>query len=339
MEEKANIIINKFTNALSQINPIVFMNQIKNVKESSQFLEISKKFCEIITNTKAQILFDISEEIHSLVNQKDSSIINNTIDKTLNLNINNEITKDVKSILSQFKLKISAISSNISELNSSLNIISGNLKKQKYSLASSRIEKLYKLKDNMNLNINSLEKLYTKISESLKSKKNILDTKSKSLNTTIKRKPTRTPPPLRTFNNNSRIQEKKEIIKRNKNLSSNKSTNYIIKKDSLRSIESKNKILINISNTSNKSNKSNTKSSTPIKVHIKKNETKHEINYKENNDKNIINSQKEIIEKLKSEIEILKENNMIKSIEDNNSIKIKLENNVLLFLNKKLRAI
>ena len=176
MEEKANLINNKFTNTLSNINPVE-LSQIKNIKESSQFLEISKKFCEIITNTKAQILFDISEEIQSLVVKKDMPIIDNFNNDNKNnnkLNLNNNILKEIKSLLSQFKFKISNILSNISELNSSLTIISNNLKKQKYSLAALRLEKLFKLKDNMNLNIKSLEKIEAKLFESLNPKNNIL---------------------------------------------------------------------------------------------------------------------------------------------------------------------
>lgn len=59
MEEKANVIVNKLTNALSQINHGDFNIQIKNSKES-EYIDISKKFCDTITNIKAQILFNIS---------------------------------------------------------------------------------------------------------------------------------------------------------------------------------------------------------------------------------------------------------------------------------------
>lgn len=167
MEEKADGIINKLTNALSQINPGEFMNKIKNAKENSEFIDISKKFCEIIINIKGEILIDISEQIHSLVSKKDKPILdNNESFDSVNLSTNNN--KDIKNILTQFKFKLSNISSNFSLLNSSLNIISGNIKKQKYSLAISRIEKLSKIKDNINLNLSSLEKLESTLCESLK---------------------------------------------------------------------------------------------------------------------------------------------------------------------------
>ena len=267
MEEKANKIINKFTNALSQINPVEYMTQIKNIKDSSKILEISKKFCDIITNTKAQILFDISDEIQSLVTQKDKPIIDNNndnIENNNNSNINNAFNKEIKSILSQFKFKISNILSNINELNSSLAIISVNLKKQKYSLASSRLEKLFKLKDNMNLNINSLEKLEIKLSESLKSKNIVTDNISipelNYKNIKVKTKPVKlakTPPPVRNDKITiCTVQSSKKNLKTKKILSSNKITNYnTIKKNSNYKIteNKKDKILTNISNNSIKS--------------------------------------------------------------------------------------
>ena len=356
MEEKANKIINKFTNALSQINPVEYMTQIKNIKDSSKILEISKKFCDIITNTKAQILFDISDEIQSLVTQKDKPIIDNNndnIENNNNSNINNAFNKEIKSILSQFKFKISNILSNINELNSSLAIISVNLKKQKYSLASSRLEKLFKLKDNMNLNINSLEKLEIKLSESLKSKNIVTDNISipelNYKNIKVKTKPVKlakTPPPVRNDKITiCTVQSSKKNLKTKKILSSNKITNYnTIKKNSNYKI-TENKKDKSLTNISNNSIKSKNKSSSHIpKIVNKKLDNKNEIkvNNQENIDKKIINTQKEIIERLKNEIESLKQksNSIINDdTENENNIKIKLENNVLLFLNEKLKII
>ena len=149
MEENINKIISKLTNILSQINPNEFMNQINNSKESKEYIEISKKFCEIITSVKAQILFDIPDELSSLI--KKDKLINETNNSII---INNNEGKNsnkindfnIKSILAQFKLKLFNLNSNISELNINLNNISSNLKKHKYSLASKRIENLIKLK-------------------------------------------------------------------------------------------------------------------------------------------------------------------------------------------------
>ena len=150
MEENINKIISKLTNVLSQINPSEFLIKIKESKEINECIETSKKFCELITSVKAQVLFDIPDELTSLI-QKDklinesnnSIIINNNIER--NYNDNNKI----KNILAQFKLKLFNLNSNLSELNINLNNISGNLKKHKYSLATKRIENLINLKDKM----------------------------------------------------------------------------------------------------------------------------------------------------------------------------------------------
>ena len=361
MEEQANKIINKFTNALSQINPVEYMAQIKNIKEMSKIIDISKKFCNIITNIKAQILFDISDEIQSLVSGKDKPISDKNNDNFDNINssINNKLLKDLKSLLSQFKFKISNILSNINELNSSLTIISANLKKQKYSLASLRLEKLFKLKDNMNLNINSLEKLEIKMSNSLKSNnilsENVSISESGYNNLKNKIKPVKlakTPPPLKNDKINfALICSNKKNINIKKNLSSNKIINYntIKKNNTFKIIE--NRRDKNLTNISSISNKSINKSSIHIEKVLNKkrdNINEKEINnHQENIDKKIIITQKEIIERLKNEIDFLKQNNNNKINvnkngnykENENNIKLKLENNVLLFLNEKLKLI
>ena len=330
MEEKANKIINKFTNALSQINPGEFMSKIKMAHQPSEFLELSKKFCEIITNTKAQILFDISEEIQSLFIHKDEPITDNNDSNNIK-NINNSTINELKNISSQIKFKISNLSTNISELNSNLVIISGNLKKQKYSLASTRLEKLFKLKDNMNLNLNTLEKLEFKLNDSLKNI-HLQEIRTKILKSKIKVvKMSKTPPNIikeKIPFNTIRL-EKKNI--KSKNSSSKKLLNYSIKKNSLKTIE--NKRDKSISNISNISNNSGSKSSINIKSPHKK------LNINNNNiDKKIIVTQKEVIERLKKEIASLKKENS-QNNDDNNNIKIKLENKVLLFLNEKLKTV
>ena len=348
MEEKANKIINKLTNTLSQINPGDFMNQIKAVKESSEYLDISKKFCDIITNIKAQILFDISEEIQSLVKKKEESI--NDISDDTNIDNNNDILKEIKNIISQFKFKISNLSSNISELNSNLTIISGNIKKQKYSLATLRLEKLYKLKSNMDLNLTSLEKLEDKLSDILKLKKEKKtnrrnDDKNIKINMKILQS-AKTPSPMnKNVHNLSTIQinKKNNINKSKKNLSSNKILNLSVKKSTFKITEKKrDKSLSNISNTSNTSKN---KYSIPIKKINRKNEIKNDINNKKINnniDTKLVDTQKEIIDKLKKEIENLKKQNNCNNNDEcsiDNNMQLKLENNVLLFLNEKLKII
>ena len=372
MEEKADKIITRLTNALSQINPGEFMNQIKNVKESSEYIDISKKFCEIITNIKAQILFDISEEIKSLlVLQKDKPISDNNNDdnsnSNLNLNIYNNINnKDIKNILSQFKFKISNLSSNISDIYSGLNIISGNIKKQKYSLASLRIEKLIKLKDNINLNINSLEKLEIKLTDILKVKSNntlILNQKknnikindynnnNKNSKSKIKiPKLNKTPSPINKEDRIDRmqlstIQVNKKNIKASKiNIVPNKSLNNSnSKKNSSKKLMINNKRKKSSSSISTISNISNISRSKSSIIH-KKSEKKIEINKdkikeKENIEKKIIKEQKEIIEKLRNEIKSIKNIKNNDKDKDKDKNILKLESNLLLFFNDKLRKI
>ena len=336
MEEKANGIINKLNNALSQINPGEFMNKIKSAKEISEFIEISKKFCEIIINIKGEILIDLSEQIHSLVSKKDKPILdNNESFDSVNLSINNN--KDIKNILTQFKFKLSNISSNFSLLNSSLNIISGNIKKQKYSLAISRIEKLSKIKDNINLNLSSLEKLESTLCESLKintdnnlfNQKTIKKIEYNNINNSrskikIHKLPiAMTPSPMKKnqqmhFSNSS---NKKNNIKPKKNISTNQTVKHPLKKEKTLS-----------------SNAYRNKSS--IQIPYKRKDTS--INKSiDKSDKKTISEQKQIINKLENEIKILKNNTEKNNInlKDNKSIQLKLENNVLLFLNDKLRKI
>ena len=194
MEESINKITSKLTNVLSQLNPNEFLNKIKESKDVNECLETSKKFCEHITSIKGQILFDIPEELSSLI-QKDKLI--NEANNSLLINNNNGNNIDIKNtsinnILASFKLKVFNLNANISELNINLNNISNNLKKHKYSLATKRIENLIKLKDKMAINVNFLESIKNHLYDNIdfltykntkdnKSKKKLILTKSPSL--------------------------------------------------------------------------------------------------------------------------------------------------------------
>ena len=80
---------------------------------------------------------------------------NNEIDTLTKATI--KLMNNLKIIINQSKLRMKNLYSNINDLNSSLNLITGNLEKKKYSLASSRIDKLFQLKNTMLTNIKSLE--------------------------------------------------------------------------------------------------------------------------------------------------------------------------------------
>ena len=288
MEEKSNSIINKFTNILSRINTGEFISKIKNIKDSSKIIEISKNFCEIITNTKAQILFDISEEMHSLIKEKDNPINDDDNNNNMNLNdeVNNRLIKEIINTLPQIKFKIINLFSDIFELNSSLEIISGNLKKQKYSLAALRIEKLFKLRDNMYLKINSLKRIENNFSESLKIK-----TKTNYIENNIKKSKThtkiiqfpKTPSPLWKNKNNISIIQSNKTNKNN--FSSNKLLKHSLKKNVFPITKKKN-------DKPNISKYSESKYLNKNKISNQKLENKNE---RMNSKEKIIRTQKEIL--------------------------------------------
>ena len=130
-----------------------------------------------------------------------------------------------------------------------------------------------------------------------------------------------TPSPMRKnqqmhFSNSS---NKKNNIKPKKNISTNQTIKHPLKKEKTLS-----------------SNAYRNKSS--IQIPYKRKDTS--INKSiDKSDKKTISEQKQIINKLENEIKILKNNTEKNNInlKDNKSIQLKLENNVLLFLNDKLK--
>ena len=334
MEVKINKIISKLTNVLSQLNPNDFLNKIKESKDVNESVETSKKFCEHITNVKGQILFDIPEELSSLIqkdnliNESNNSLINNNIEK------NNDIkNSSIKNILASFKLKLFNLNANISELNINLNNISSNLKKHKFSLATKRIENLIKLKDKMSTNVNFLERIRNHLYE------NIDSINYKNINESNKKKIilTKSPSPIRVRKNSqnfSTIQLNNKNLNLKKNTSSNKMLNISTKKyntiESKRKSKSSNNLIIN---TTPKRNK---------KIQISKFNSIINNSYSRNNlTVGLFDKEKdELINKLKSEIEILnKRNKNISSNEKNQTSKLNLEKDILLFFNEKLNKI
>ena len=203
MEENCKKIIKQISNNLDKINVENFLNKIQSVKEPNEYYEISKELCNTIIESKTEILLNISKELETFVQAK--AEINSNI-KTLNNDLN-QLINNLKGIIAQSKFKLKNLITNINDLNSNLNLISGNLEKKKYSLAASRIEKLFQLKNTMSLNIKSLESLQLKILGELKSEQ--LANK-KILNSTMSKfRPNRTPSPFRlatkTINNNKSL--------------------------------------------------------------------------------------------------------------------------------------
>ena len=337
MEENINKITSKLTNVLSQINPSEFMNNIMGVKESNEYLDISKKFCELITNVKAQILFDIPDELSSLVkkdkliNETNNSFIINNNNENKNI-INSDNNNNIKNILAQFKLKLFNLNSNISELNINLNNISGNMKKHKYSLATKRIENLFKLKDKISSNIKFLEGIKNNLNE------NFILSNNKSINHSFSKKKiihlTKTPSPNRikkNIQNFSTIRLNDRNMNHKKNLSTNKLYNINIKP--YKTLENKRKNSYNnfkINTTPTKSKK------------VKVSKFSNIINKTGNQNNNIIiNKEKdELIQKIKLDIDTFNSKTNNTSINYNfESSKLNLEKSVLLFFNEKLRKI
>ena len=337
MEENINKITSKLTNVLSQINPSEFMNNIMGAKESNEYLDISKKFCELITNVKAQILFDIPDELSSLVkkdkliNETNNSFIINNNNENKNI-INSDNDNNIKNILAQFKLKLFNLNSNISELNINLNNISGNMKKHKYSLATKRIENLFKLKDKISSNIKFLEGIKNNLNE------NFILSNNKSINHSFSKKKiihlTKTPSPNRikkNIHNFSTIRLNDRNMNHKKNLSTNKLYNINIKP--YKTLENKRKNSYNnfkINTTPTKSKK------------VKVSKFSNIINKTGNQNNNIIiNKEKdELIQKKKLDIDTFNSKTNNTSINYNfESSKLNLEKSVLLFFNEKLRKI
>ena len=224
MEENLNKITQQISNNLDTINSDNFLKNIKDITEIKECYEISNQFCDTITDAKNKILLFLSEEKEKLL--KNKTLINMNLKNT-----NNDLNKlmnNLKSIINQSKLRLKNLSSNINDLNSSLNLITGNLEKKKYSLASSRIEKLFQLKNTMSTNIKSLETLQSNILQEIKSEQ--IATK-KLLNSNLTRiRPNRTPSPftpirsntksrLATINDKSNIYDKLNKTKRDLSVS------------------------------------------------------------------------------------------------------------------------
>ena len=288
MEENCKKIIKKISNDLDKINVEDFLNKVQSAKEQKEYYEISKEFCETISDSKQSILLNISEELESLVKAKTD--INSNI-KVINNDLN-QLINNLKGIISQSKLKLKNLTSNANDLNSNLNLISGNLEKKKYSLAGSRIEKLFQLKNNMSLNIKSLENFNQKILDTIKSEQ--LANK-KILNSTFSKvHNNRTPSPFRPNN---------KTINTNKSLTMSRF--YINKKNN----QPKRELSVSAFNNKVRGNSYNLKDNTHTLNVERKNisRNKNDTYIKENEElKKKLTIQKQVNERLRKEIDKLK---------------------------------
>ena len=211
MEENLNGIINKISNILDKIDINIFLKKISDIKEIKECFEASNKFCETITDSKNKILLYLSEEKEKMIIEKNKINSSNKNDNSYL----NKLISNLKTIVNQSKLKLKNLSTNINALNSNLNLISGNLEKKKYSLATSRIEKLFQLNNTMSTNIKSLEALQLNILNEIKTEQ---ISSKKSFNSTFtKIRPNRTPSPFTPTRTNTKnkfatISDKNNIL-------------------------------------------------------------------------------------------------------------------------------
>ena len=129
-------IKNNITNNFSKINTNSLLLKIKNSSSVIECESIFNEFIESFNEMKSNIILSISEELNQIKNNIEEKEISNNI-----------INSEIKTIISQNKLKIKNISSNINDIYSSINLVNSNIEKKKYSLASSRVSKIISMKN------------------------------------------------------------------------------------------------------------------------------------------------------------------------------------------------
>ena len=348
MEESTKIVLKRLSNDLSQINIDTFLKQIQNSTQVTECYDISLKFCEIINNTKNKAYFGLSEELESLKkNFGDYEVSNNILNNEISVLFNN-----LKNIVTQNKIKIKNINTNINDIYTNLNLINSNIEKKKYQLAISRVEKLLQIKNMTLINIKQLDNNQQKFLDELK-----YEQFTKKLNhssSTIKVRPAPTPFPTTSFftiNNNSK---EPSIIKKKLNTINNSNLNL---KDSKNNFTSAKKKIINRRNRDFSFSLKENNRSTSINNTLKEYSTINNF-YKKSANKGIglidnkkeidelkrkLISQKGINDKLRREIERLKINLSKQNKNDNNEdiynnnlkqLSINMSNNISLFNDK-----
>ena len=188
MEEEKNKILKQLSSDLSKINMDSYLFEMKNSSGTTECIDISLKFCEIINSVKAETYSNLKDALESFIKNKVGfdricQSLKNDI-SSLNSNI-----KTIKTIITQSKTKIKSLSTNLNDLNSNLNLLNSNLKKKKYSLAESRIEKLIQLKETMSINIKKIDNFQQEILDEIKPKndsKSLLNKRTLTGNVSVK---------------------------------------------------------------------------------------------------------------------------------------------------------
>ena len=292
-------IKNNISNNFSKIDTNTFISKLKNSSSVSECISLSNEFIESYNEIKSDIITFISDELNNLKQSFEEKEVSNNI-------FHNEILvlfNNVKNIISQNKLKIKNISSNINDIYTGINLINSNIEKKKYSLASSRISKIINIKNNLLSNIKQLETNQQKILEEFGNEKN--NKFNNNSNNSNKIRPAPTPFPVTSYFNLEKNYNKKKInTLSNSNLNNNtESSNkkMVNKRRRDFSFSMRENTLSNLRNTS--------VNNTPLKAYNtinnffkKTNENKKE----EELNKKLI-SQTKLNDKLKKEIIALKE--------------------------------
>ena len=182
-----------------------------------------------------------------------------------------------------------------------MSLINSNLEKRKYSLATSRIEKLLQIKNTILINIKQLDNNQQKFLDELKNER-FAKSKMSHSSSTIKVRPAPTPFPSTSFftlNNNNSNNKESTITKKKVNTINNSNLN--INKDSKNNFTSAKKKIINRRNRDYSLSIRDNNRSTSINNNLKEFNTISNF-YKNNN--NPINSfgNKKIVDELKKKL-------------------------------------
>ena len=320
---------NNLSNNLSKINTNTFTTKLKNSSSVSECILISDEFIESFKEIKSNIISFISDELNNIKQKLEEKEISNNVFRNDLLIIYNNI----KNLINQNKSKIKNISSNINDIYSGINLINSNIEKKKYSLASSRINKIIAIKNNLLSNIKLLETNQQKILDEFGNEKN---NKFNNSNSTVKVRPAPTPFPVTSYFNLEKSIKKRINNLSNSNLNTIENSNKksINKRRRDFSFSLRENTVNNIRNISLNNNYNSLKAYNTINNFYKKsNEDKTE----EELDKKLMNQIK-LNDKLKKEIEVLKEkinrSTIFTEQSTNNNLRILTDQNIITFKEK-----
>ena len=322
-------IKNNLSNNFSKININTFTTKLKNSSSVSECILISDEFIESFKEIKSNIISFISDELNNIKQKLEEREISNNVFRNDLLIIYNNI----KNLINQNKSKIKNISSNINDIYSGINLINSNIEKKKYSLASSRINKIIAIKNNLLSNIKLLETNQQKILDEFGNEKN---NKFNNSNSTVKVRPAPTPFPVTSYFNLEKSIKKRINNLSNSNLNTIENSNKksINKRRRDFSFSLRENTVNNIRNISLNNNYNSLKAYNTINNFYKKSnedKTEEELNKK-------LMNQIKLNDKLKKEIEVLKEkinrSTIFTDQTTNNNLRILTDQNIITFKEK-----